>query len=99
MTDEKTLTAKSSLEEVFDFIRNPEQDVQVLPVTLNKPSDAEARMMILIQGKPDTANVLMANLMTYIQEMYDLAEQQAAANEIVAPDGVPLDDEPQIIIP
>ena len=99
MTEEKTLTQQSSLEEVFDYIRNPEQHVQVLPVTLNKPDEDEARMMILIQGAPETANVLMANLMTHIQEMYDLAEQQAATNDIVAPNGEPLSDEPQIIIP
>lgn len=94
-----SLSPKSTIEELFDFIRNPEQDVQVLPVTLSKPDDTEARMMIVIQGAPNTSNHIMANLMTAVQEMYDLAEQQAAENAIVAPDGEPLSDEPQIIVP
>lgn len=94
-----SLTPDSSLKEVFDFIYDPEIDVQVMPVTLSKNDDENARMMVLIQGKQQTATVIMANLMTYIQEMHDLAEQKAAEQAIVAPDGEPLGDEPKIIVP
>lgn len=74
-----SLSAKSTLQEVFDFIRTDDHDVQVLPVTLSKPDDEWARMMIIIQGKPNTANHIMANLMTSVQEMFELAEQHAAS--------------------
>lgn len=94
-----SLTPDSTLKETFDFVYDPDSDVQVLPVTLSKNDDEHARMMILIQGKPNTANVIMANLMTYIQEMHDLAEQKEAEQAIVAPDGEPLGDEPRIIVP
>lgn len=93
------LTPDSSLKEVFDFIYNHEVDVQVMPVTLSKNTDTTARMMILIQGKHNTASVIMANLMASIQEMHDLATQKEAEQAIIAPDGEPLSDEPQIILP
>lgn len=94
-----SLSKNSTLTEVFEFIYNPEQDVQVMPVTISKPNDPVAKMMIVIQGKPHTSHVIMANLMTYIQEMYDLAEQKDAEKEIVSPSGEILEDEPTIIIP
>lgn len=94
-----SLSPDSTLKEVFDFIYDADIDVQVMPVTLTKNTDENARMMILIQGKQNTAAVIMANLMTYIQEMHDLAEQKEAEQAIVAPDGEPLGDEPKIILP
>lgn len=93
-----SLSKDSTLNEMFAFVRNPDQDVQVLPVTLSAPGADFAQMMIVIQGKANTANVIMANLMTSVQEMYELAEQKAAEQAIVAPDGEPLSDEPVIIL-
>ena len=79
---------------------DPENDVQVLPVTVSGKDDDIARMMILIQGKHDTASTIMANLMAYVEEMHKLASdveaQKAANGDIVGTDGKPLEDEPRI---
>ena len=99
-----SLSKNSTLQEVFDFIRNDEHDVQVLPVTLTSKNDDRARLMILIQGKPNTAHHIMANLMTSVQDMYDLAEQVNATpptedSKIVGTDGEVLgDDGPKLEI-
>ena len=93
-----SLTKDSTLKELFDFIYNPDEDVQVLPVTLSAKTDPRARLMIVIQGKALTANVIMANLMTSVQEMYELAEQNRASHAITHPDGEPISDEPSIIL-
>ena len=93
-----SLSKDSTLTELFDFIYNPEQDVQVQSVTLSKPGDERAQLMIIIQGKEETSHVIMANLMTAVEEMHQLAEQKAAEKAIVAPNGEPLKDEPSIIV-
>jgi hypothetical protein len=90
------------LEEVFDFIYDPEQDVQVQAVTLAK-LEGRARLMILIQGKPNTAQHIMANLMTNVQDLHDRAEQREAMppedeSKIVGTDGEVLSDQPQLEI-
>ena len=96
-----SLSKDSTLEEVFDFIRSDEHDVQVLPVTLNKPDDKWARMMVIIQGKPNTANHIMANIMTVVQDMFDQAEQHAAskAPKLVGSDGEQLTDDVKVLVP
>ena len=92
-----SLSKDSTLRELFDHIYDAEIDVQVMPVTLSKSEDDIAQLMILIQGKPKTSHHIMANLMTAIQDMYDLAEQRNAMPEsgkknIVGTDGEVLDD-------
>ncbi len=97
-----SLSKKSTLEEVFEFVKNDEHDVQVIPVTLSKPKDDFARLMILIQGTSATANTIMANLMTAVQEMHDLAAQKDAddAPKLVGSDGKLLnDDGPALLVP
>lgn len=93
-----SLTPDSTLKEVFDFVHDDEHDVRVLPVTLTKKNDKIARMMILITGKTETANHIMANLMTTVQEMYDLAEQHAAS-KMVDSTGEKLTDDVKLVIP
>jgi len=96
-----SLSPDSTLQEVFDFIRTEDHDVQVLPVTLSKKEDKWARMMIIIQGKPNTANHIMANLMTAVQDMFDQAEQHAASKPpaLVDSTGEPLTDDVKLDLP
>lgn len=92
-----TLNEKSTLEDLFEVV-TPEEGVQALPVTMNNTPDGKAQMMVVIAGDHATANVIMANLMTVVQEMYDTAEQQRALIE--DEDGNKIDDNgPSIIVP
>ena len=69
-----TLSEKSTLEELFKFV-TPEEGVQAMPVTMNHTPDGKAQMMIIVAGEHNTASVIMANLMSVINDMYDTAEQ------------------------
>jgi hypothetical protein len=100
-----SLSKNSTLAELFAFTRNPENDVQVMPVTLSENNDPHAELMIIIQGKSDTAHTIMAGLMQQISDMHDIAEQHEAEKKAKAPDmrvvnkdGTVLDDEPRIIL-
>ena len=75
MTEEKTngLSEESTLQELFDHIAVSE-GVNVMPVTL-KQDENDTRLMIIIQGRHDTASVILAQLMTLVQDMFDTAEQ------------------------
>ena len=88
MSEEKEsgLTSDSTLKEVFDFIKVP-TGVTVKAVTLEQdPKDT--RMMLLIQGEHNTASVIMANLMTLINDLKDSEKQQEQE-----------DDKPRIVLP
>lgn len=90
------LTEKSTLEELFDFVAPEEEDaIGVFPVTMKPRVEGRAEMMIVITGAPNTANVIMANLMTAVGDMHDLAAQQQAEEEPEDDD----DDGPSIIVP
>jgi hypothetical protein len=84
-----SLSKDSTIKEVFEFIKNPEVDVQVQTIAISDNLDTCAQYMVLIQGKQKTARVIMANLMATIQEMHDLAEKTV--------EGVP-SDESKIIL-
>jgi len=78
MSEEKEydsgLSPDSTLKEVFDFIKVPE-GVRVHAVTLEQdPKDT--RMMLLIQGEHETASVIMANLMTLVNDLRDTEDQR-----------------------
>lgn len=101
-----SLSKDSTLAELFAFTRNPDNDVQVMPVTLSNNNDPHAELMIIIQGKSDTAHTIMAGLMQQINDMHDISEQAEAAEaakkpdmRIVHKDGTVLDDESRIILP
>lgn len=72
---EKQLGPKSTIEEIFEFCR-PDEGMRVVPVEIPAPKD-KAHLMILIAGNKAEANVLMANLMSYVSDMHDVAEQKA----------------------
>ncbi|HEX04857.1 MAG TPA: hypothetical protein ENH10_06835 [Bacteroidetes bacterium] len=95
-----SLSKDSTIQEIFNHVYNPDEDVQVVPVTISKKGDDIARLMILIQGKPETSNHIMANLMHQVQEMWDLAEQHSAtdASELIGTDGEKLGDDPKAIL-
>jgi len=96
-----SLSKTSTIQELFDYIQNDDHDVQVIPVTISKPSDEVARLMIVIQGAPNTANHIMANLMTSVQDMHDLAEQKESEDPkpaIVGSDGEALTDDVKLEI-
>ena len=94
----KTLSPDSTLSELFDFLR-PEEGCKVQPVSLAKREDGKSDLMIAITGSYDEANIIMANLMTYVTEMEAVAEQRNVDAEILGTDGKALKDEPTIIVP
>jgi hypothetical protein len=83
--------------EIFDEVA-PETGLRVLPTQIPAP-EGKQYLAILIAGNQDEANVVMANLMSYVQDMHETAEQKQAENEIVGSNGEPLEDEPSIILP
>lgn len=89
MSEEKeyknSLTPDSTLDEVFNFIKI-DKGVRVHAVTL-KQEKKDSRMMILIQGEHDTASVIMANLMTLVNDLEDTEKQREQ------------DDKPRIVLP
>ena len=89
MSEEKEekndLTPDSTLKAVFDEIA-ADEGVRVVAVTISQePKDT--RMMILIQGEHDTASVIMANLMTLVNDLEDTEKQREQ------------DDKPRIVLP
>ena len=89
MSEEKEekngLTPDSTLKAVFDEI-TADEGVRVVAVTISQePKDT--RIMILIQGEHDTASVIMANLMTLVNDLEDTEKQREQ------------DDKPRIVLP
>ena len=76
LPEDYVLPADPKLSELFAFI-SVDEGVRVLPVTF-KQSENDTQLFIAIQGKHDQASIIMANLMTAIDEMHDLSEQYAA---------------------
>ncbi len=89
MSEEKeyknNLTPDSTLDEVFNFIKTDE-GVRVHAVTL-KQEEKDSRMMILIQGTHETASVIMAQLMTLVNDLRDTETQREQ------------DEQPRIVLP
>lgn len=68
------LDRNSTIDEVFNHIAVTE-GANVIPVTVKqKPHDT--RIMVLIQGQHDIASVIMAEIMTLLQDMSDTVKQQ-----------------------
>lgn len=84
-----SISKDSTLKEVFDFVTTDDpKDVHVMPVTLTTKQDKRARLLIIIEGSANTAHHIMANLMTSVQDMHDLAEQKNS-EKYVSPTGDP----------
>ena len=84
MTDKEEkneLTQDSSINEIFAELKIPESGINVRPVTLQQDA-GDTRMLIMIRGEHATASFIMAEVMSKIQELFDLQEQ-AEANRIV----------------
>ncbi len=91
-----SLSKKSTLEEIFAEIEMDEPGVQVLPVTVSKPKDPVAHLMIIIQGQPNMAHSILAQLMAQIAEMHESAEK---AHAHVEPENEPPKDLKLEVIP
>lgn len=97
MSEENSLSPDSSIAEIFEFCR-PDEGMRVLPVQIPAPQ-GKTHLAILIAGAEDEANVLMANLMSYVTDMHEISQQKEAEASIVGTDGAPVKDEPAIIVP
>ena len=69
-----SLTPESTISEVFEFFDTGEGAVQVVPVTI-KQQDDDTRLAIFIKGEHETASVIMAELMSRVEELFDLSQQ------------------------
>jgi hypothetical protein len=72
------ITPETTLSEIFEFLDRGENAVQVVPMTVKQQSD-DTRLAIFIHGEHDAASVIMAELMTRIDELFDLQAQAEAA--------------------
>lgn len=93
---DKPLGPQSPIVDVFDRIL-PETGVTCIPTKVPAP-EGKAYLAIMIAGNADEAQLLLANLMSYVEEMHAVAEQKRA-DTIVGSDGTELTDEPAIIVP
>ena len=74
------LSPESTIAECFAFL-NGGEGCQVVPVTVKEQSD-DTQLAIFIKGNREMASVIMAELMTRIEELFDLSEQaQASKND------------------
>lgn len=94
--EKSSLGPDSSLKDLFDDLRPPE-GMRVVPISLAR-TDGTADLAIIITGKEEDANVLMANLMSYVNELFAVSEQ-IHADKIIGTDGKPVSDEPKIVVP
>ena len=95
--NDSPLSPASSIQEIFEAI-TPDEGMRVLPTQIPAP-EGQAHLAILITGSHDECSVLMANLMSYVQDMHDVASQKEAESEILDAEGKPIEDEPTIILP
>lgn len=96
-TEDKALSPQSTMEEVFDELR-PSVGMRVVPVQIPAPK-GKMNFFIAVTGRAEECNVMMANLMTYVQEMSAVAEQKQADEKTLGKDGKPIEDEPTIVVP
>lgn len=83
--DNENLSPHSSVDEVFEFLEGAgDTAVQVVPVSFKEQED-DTRLAIFIKGERETASVIMAELVTTINELFALQEQQEAADNERSP--------------
>ena len=80
MSDVIGLTPESTINEVFNFLDVDETGAQVVPVTIKQQSD-DTRLAIFIKGEHQIASTIMAELMTRVEELFDLAAQAQAEGD------------------
>ena len=74
------MTPENTLNEFFEFFDRGENAVQVVPITVKQQQD-DTRLAIFIHGKHEESSVIMAELMTRIDELFDLQAQAEATVE------------------
>ena len=75
------LTPEATVRDTFEFFSASENGgVQVAPVTYQQAPD-DTRLAIFIRGEHEAASVIMAELMTRLNELADLQQQAEAARE------------------
>lgn len=82
-----SLTPENTLNEFFEFFDRGENAVQVVPITIKQQED-DTRLCLLVKGNHDAASVIFAEIMTRVDELFDLqaqaeAESEPAASQIV----------------
>lgn len=77
------LGPESTLKELFDEIR-PEKGARAVPITMGDAGPGRAEMLIALSGRDQEVHILMANLMSYVDEMYQVAEQHQASARAMA---------------
>lgn len=85
-----SITPDSSIRELFNEVEVAE-GVNVVPVTISKADDDIARNMIVICGARSEANLILANLMQYVDEIHAATLQAEAEKEAR--------NEPSLIVP
>lgn len=74
------ITPENTINEFFEFFDRGENAVQVVPMTIKQQSD-DTRLAIFIHGEHEAASVIMAELMTKIEELFDSQAQMEASVE------------------
>ena len=84
---EQDLGPNSSIAEIFEAV-TPEEGTRVVPTKI-PAKDGKAHLAILITGNADEANIVLANLMAYVNDMYETAEQATAEKNAESPIIIP----------
>lgn len=72
------MTPENTINEFFEFFDRGENAVQVVPMTIKQQQD-DTRLAIFIHGEHEAASVIMAELMTKIDELFDMQAQVEAS--------------------
>jgi len=81
----KHLTPESTLADAFDFFTAADDGgVQVAPVTIKQQSD-DTRLAIFIKGEHQMASVIMAELMSKLDELFDYSQQAETPSDKKSP--------------
>jgi len=74
------LSPESTIRDCFDYFDGTEGQpgaVQVVPVTIKQQTD-DTQLCIFIKGDHSTASVIMAELMTKVDELFAYSQQAEA---------------------
>jgi hypothetical protein len=75
------MTPENTLNDFFEMFDRGDNAVQVVPVTIKQQSD-DTQLAIFIHGEHEAASTIMAELMTKINELFDLQQQEEASRII-----------------
>jgi hypothetical protein len=77
---DKILTPESKVRELFEIVM-PADGASVVPVRLSEVEDEKQKLMVLIAGDKEGADLLLANIMLYVDGMYTAAREIEAQEE------------------